>query len=1039
MDTETAADHPVTAPSPTLEQVKKADEVKSGEIESIPASKETQVKMPIVEESSKSRENPEEKQSETAAAEDVEEKSDKPIVNAVTDAPEEAPGHEALVSEKAKEQTEPASVEENEETAEDVTVESVPEGDKSTVEVQRASRSIEKKPEEQLTKAEAAGEKLEEAMKSMNDVPESSVETDENEQEILEATVVKEPEPEPVTEAEASQKEPAPKEILKGVTEATEIADVPKSKEELRSSAVEVPQSEMAEEQEASQAEKVEQEKPKEQSEAKEATGKLEKTLEASEVKELEPELMQKREASQVESTEKEKAMEESGTKETVGMPESPVQVADKPEKALDTTRAKETEKDEVKEKEDPQGESKEDEKPKEQSEAVKVVDAADSSSEANSNQEPEQKVVHEKEIPQVESVEDEELKSTPQVEEQSEAVKVANVVHSSAESNADKEPEQEVVQEKEISQAESIEDVELKSTSQVEESPEEQSEPTKTIGVVKLSIEATEKGDETLEANQVKETELEEVEKKEILQEPTAEAVEKGKETPDANAAKEPEQEVVKEREILQAAQVEELKQVPDSQGEEKLGEQSSELTKVVKEMGKETSDANAAKEPEQEAVKEREILPAEPVEELKQVPASQVDEKLEEQSSEPTKVIEVARKLPEATKKPEEISKGNQEKEPEQEERTGKETSHAEPAEEDKVEPVIGVGGKPKAAAEATEPMEETMEVNPSKELEQASLSKKEQDAAPQEENIPKEQSDATEVVEKGCEKVEPEEIQATGIENPVAQDGQEKSDEVQKPPVSESSEDVATTEKAAQAEQKEAAWQHSLAEAAEETTLEAKEKEVCPATQVQEIVKDVVGVAGQVEDEHETKDVKVQEEKPEKNHLTHVSAQQEVEKPKDESIPIPTTAKEVTKSSLGDIINRDVEVNPENKEGMEEKTSASVESKENMTVGEKLTEVAANDETKELEGTNAADFDTNRDKDVRELQNLESVTQDVDHTKEAQDQPKEDVPAKKHSNNILSKVKKSLAKATKALTGKSPQTKTTSSETKVDVKEK
>ncbi|KAF2324108.1 hypothetical protein GH714_006686 [Hevea brasiliensis] len=70
-----------------------------------------------------------------------------------------------------------------------------------------------------------------------------------------------------------------------------------------------------------------------------------------------------------------------------------------------------------------------------------------------------------------------------------------------------------------------------------------------------------------------------------------------------------------------------------------------------------------------------------------------------------------------------------------------------------------------------------------------------------------------------------------------------------------------------------------------------------------------------------------------------------------------------------------------------------------------------------------------------------NLEPSTKNGDDAKASQDLPRE-VPAKpiqKQSNNILTKVKHSLVKAKKAIIGKSPSSKTLSSDTKGDIKVK
>lgn len=66
---------------------------------------------------------------------------------------------------------------------------------------------------------------------------------------------------------------------------------------------------------------------------------------------------------------------------------------------------------------------------------------------------------------------------------------------------------------------------------------------------------------------------------------------------------------------------------------------------------------------------------------------------------------------------------------------------------------------------------------------------------------------------------------------------------------------------------------------------------------------------------------------------------------------------------------------------------------------------------------------------------------ATKENDATKTSKDLPKETPakPAQKQSNNIISKVKQSLVKAKKAITGKSPSSKNLSSEPKGDIKVK
>ena len=75
-----------------------------------------------------------------------------------------------------------------------------------------------------------------------------------------------------------------------------------------------------------------------------------------------------------------------------------------------------------------------------------------------------------------------------------------------------------------------------------------------------------------------------------------------------------------------------------------------------------------------------------------------------------------------------------------------------------------------------------------------------------------------------------------------------------------------------------------------------------------------------------------------------------------------------------------------------------------------------------------------ETIKDREVKEVVKVEEKsTKDAEEAKDAQDQPKE-APAKpstKQSNNIISKVKNSLVKAKKAIIGKSPSSKTISTD--------
>ncbi|XP_027363598.1 enolase-phosphatase E1-like isoform X2 [Abrus precatorius] len=99
-----------------------------------------------------------------------------------------------------------------------------------------------------------------------------------------------------------------------------------------------------------------------------------------------------------------------------------------------------------------------------------------------------------------------------------------------------------------------------------------------------------------------------------------------------------------------------------------------------------------------------------------------------------------------------------------------------------------------------------------------------------------------------------------------------------------------------------------------------------------------------------------------------------------------------------------------------------------------------LASKFEEKEEESTETGAV--NSQKELVEAEKTEvQATKESDATKTARDLPKETPakPAQKQSNNIISKVKQSLVKAKKAITGKSPSSKNLSSEAKGDIKVK
>ncbi|KAK7344310.1 hypothetical protein VNO77_13765 [Canavalia gladiata] len=100
-----------------------------------------------------------------------------------------------------------------------------------------------------------------------------------------------------------------------------------------------------------------------------------------------------------------------------------------------------------------------------------------------------------------------------------------------------------------------------------------------------------------------------------------------------------------------------------------------------------------------------------------------------------------------------------------------------------------------------------------------------------------------------------------------------------------------------------------------------------------------------------------------------------------------------------------------------------------------------LASKFEEKEEESTETGVDKTEKEQNVEPEKTEVQATKESDVTKVSKDLPKETPvkPAQKQSNNIISKVKQSLVKAKKAITGKSPSSKNLSSEAKGDIKVK
>ncbi|XP_034686153.1 nuclear autoantigenic sperm protein-like isoform X5 [Vitis riparia] len=135
----------------------------------------------------------------------------------------------------------------------------------------------------------------------------------------------------------------------------------------------------------------------------------------------------------------------------------------------------------------------------------------------------------------------------------------------------------------------------------------------------------------------------------------------------------------------------------------------------------------------------------------------------------------------------------------------------------------------------------------------------------------------------------------------------------------------------------------------------------------------------------------------------------------------------------------VSRDVEVVAEVKklENVEEDIPLSVEADKDKDGEGKLSEVDA----KETVKTNADNLESAKtDGEIAKSNppNLETL-KNGDDSKTSAKPPKQDDPVKKHSNNLISKVKQSIVKVKKAITGKSPSPKALLPEAKGDEKVK
>ncbi|PSS08448.1 Serine/threonine-protein kinase kinX [Actinidia chinensis var. chinensis] len=302
--------------------------------------------------------------------------------------------------------------------------------------------------------------------------------------------------------------------------------------------------------------------------------------------------------------------------------------------------------------------------------------------------------------------------------------------------------------------------------------------------------------------------------------------------------------------------------------------------------------------------------------------------------------------------------------------------------------------------------------------------------------------EQSEAAEKFEEVCAEVLPQEsvkVDIAKFEEALV-DKIEETTKVE-PVLMESSDQITPTNVEAEADTKE----DISTVVAENANIVEKEKESSETDVVELLSKEVVVESGKVELESEGKNVETEEEK---KVVTEES--DEPKKNKVEDVISSISPTEVAEKSLeGEISTRGIELFAENgKESIKAKseTVTSVETEKNGEVEEKIVEVLTptvevpaeepKKSEKEVKGEETAETgETNyaRENEAGEIAKPDFPTPEP---------PKEEVstkPTSKQSKTIMSKVKQSLVKAKKAIIGKSPNSKTVSSEAKGNIKEK
>ncbi|OAY42465.1 ABC transporter F family member 4 [Manihot esculenta] len=318
-----------------------------------------------------------------------------------------------------------------------------------------------------------------------------------------------------------------------------------------------------------------------------------------------------------------------------------------------------------------------------------------------------------------------------------------------------------------------------------------------------------------------------------------------------------------------------------------------------------------------------------------------------------------------------------------------------------------------------------------------------------------------------EEGTEPVVPDAETKTegeiGVEGETATDEGTLADKVEdttslkeERPSKEEELSAASEKQDAQADVQEGKGEASLPDVREITNVENGKKETDGTVAVEETLKEEAeemenGGEDGVEKTSKTKDKNVERE---------VLNEEQVQPIKVDDIKEIVSNSEVTERSFKvEKTGEGVESVGENKkeDNIKEETPALVETSKDGSIEEKLDEAttAVMEPVKEsqdsgLEVKDEESAKISEDKAGKEnaeeiaksdAQNLEPSPKNGNDAKASQDLPRE-VPAKltqKQSNNILTKMKQTLLKAKRAIIGKSPGSKTLSSDTKGDIKVK